>query len=252
MLHLFIGWDPNEQDAYKVAAHSAVRRSSLPLVVHPVKERPLRQEGLYTRPYSVTASGQRVDGLDGKPFSTEFSFTRFLVPHIARKLGLSGQVLFCDGDFLFLSDLADLFRDTDQRSVVSVVKHNYLPLNNSKMDGQSQEQYRRKLWSSLMMFNLDHPRLDKLDAEYVNTHCGQTLHHFDWVGDDLIGEIDERWNWIPGASPTIKSGFHWAPNAVHFTEGVPYVHPNKEKTPFAEDWLAEYEHLMITNPMGFR
>ena len=86
MLHIFIGYDSREDMAYKVAAHSVRRHCSIPCVVTPLKIDSLKAAGKYWRTYR-TEGQQRIDMADGKPFSTDFSFTRFLVPHLAKRHG---------------------------------------------------------------------------------------------------------------------------------------------------------------------
>ena len=104
---IFIGYDPREQEAAHVALSSILKHNGWGVDIHILKTKDLRDLGLYTRTYSVTAEGQMVDTLDERPFSVDFSFTRFLVPHIAKELGYS-KALFIDCDFLCLDSLYDL------------------------------------------------------------------------------------------------------------------------------------------------
>lgn len=232
--HIFIGYDAREDIAYQVAAHSIKRHCSVPCVITPLKLRSLRAAGLYWR--NFTAKGnQMIDNIDGKPFSTEFSFSRFLVPHIARRLNLKGPTVFVDCDFLFYDDIHKMLQLVDPTKAVSVVKHNFTPTYTVKMDGIAQTQYNRKLWSSLMVFNPQHPDCGKLDLETVNTKDGSYLHGFGWT--DSIGEIDEVWNWLPYHSPTTRFA-HDIPKAVHFTDGGPWF-PSYKEVPYGNSWEAE-------------
>jgi len=54
------------------------------------------------------------------------------------------------------------------------VKHKYAPGDGIKMDGRKQQNYRRKNWSSLMLFNCGHNLNKKLTPELVNTQTGGT------------------------------------------------------------------------------
>lgn len=92
VLKVFIGWDSREDIAYQVARSSLLEHASIPVEVHPIKLDELVQEGLYTRTIDPLAS-------------TEFTYSRFLTPHLA---GYEGWALFCDCDFLFLGDVAEL------------------------------------------------------------------------------------------------------------------------------------------------
>ena len=80
---IFIGYDEREKLAADVCAHSIRRRSHGDLEIKYLKHKPLRKAGLFNREWKVCGdNGQTIDALDGKPFSTEFSHTRFLVPEL--------------------------------------------------------------------------------------------------------------------------------------------------------------------------
>jgi hypothetical protein len=66
-MKVFIGYDSREDVAYRVAARSMQDRASIELDIEPLVLSDLRRRGIYTR---------EADPLS----STEFSFTRFLVP----------------------------------------------------------------------------------------------------------------------------------------------------------------------------
>lgn len=234
MLHIFIGYDPREDIAYKVAAHSIKRHCSVPCVITPLKLESLKAAGKYWRTL-YREGNQMIDMGDGKPFSTEFSFSRFLVPHLALRNGIEDLVVFVDCDFLFFDDIAKMLQFCDPERAVSVVQHKFRPKEAVKMDGVAQQQYHRKLWSSLMVLNPLHPHCRKLDLEAVNTQKGSWLHGFEWT--DSIGEIDETWNWLPYHSPTTRYGYE-SPKAIHFTDGGPWF-PNYKDVPYAAAWNAE-------------
>ena len=84
------------------------------------------------------------------------------------------------------------------------------------MDGQIQTFYARKNWSSVVLWNLDHPGNKRLTLEHLNTKPGRDLHAFKWLSDDEIGELPVEWNWLVGV---------YEPNdqakLLHFTLGVP-------------------------------
>ena len=104
-VHVAIGWDSREIDAYQVCEHSLVRRSSIPVAVTPLMHNNLRYFNLFDREWRIDKNGQHWDVLDNAPFSTEFSHTRFLVPELARRNKVKGWVIFCDCDFLWLDDI---------------------------------------------------------------------------------------------------------------------------------------------------
>lgn len=221
-MRIYVGYDDREDLAYRVCVHSLLRHARDPVTITPLKHKELRDRGLFTRPWRVTETGQMVDERDGQPFSTQFSHSRFLVPELARREGLSGWAMFVDCDFLFLGDVSELFRLCESDKAVMVVKHNYRPTAPVKMDGMAQVPYARKLWSSLMLFNLRHSGVRDLDPYFVNTTTGSLLHNFGWLLDEEIGELPEEWNWIPGHSPHTCLSETYLPKAIHYTDGAPW------------------------------
>src|SRR5690606_8943360 len=150
--------------------------------------------------------------------ATEFAISRFLVPHLAKKVhGVrGGWAMFQDCDMLNRGNVVEAFNQLDPSKAVMCVKHNHNPPEGTKMDGQEQLRYARKNWSSVMFFNLDHPSNSKLTVELVNTVPGRDLHRFCWLQDDEIGELGPEWNFLVGHSdPSID------PKIVHHTEGSP-------------------------------
>ena len=216
----FIGWDTREAAAYDVCVSSLRRHASIPLDIRPLKHRQLRKNKLFWREWRVDWSGQYWDIADGRPFSTEFSHTRFLVPELARD-SEEEWAFFCDADFVFAENPAKLFVEVDRSKALMVVKHRHEPTNTSKMDGVRQTPYPRKNWSSFVAWNLRHPGNLRLPCEAANTADGSYLHSFGWLDDADIGELNPGWNWLVGhSSPEIK------PLAYHFTDGGPWF----------EDW----------------
>lgn len=241
-INLFVGVDSREKEAFKVCRYSALRHASAPLTIWPLEHRELRQLGLFTRPWITYANGQYGDILDGKPFSTEFSHSRFLVPAYAawllgEKRGItpSDWVLFCDCDFLFMGDLAEIEALLDPQYAVMCVKHCYVPPDTMKMDGMEQTMYRHKNWSSFMAFNMQHKANDKLDRFVVNSAAGGWLHSFGWLDDSEIGALPSEWNHLVGVTESKTP-----PKAVHYTSGGPWFE-GYENCPFAREWVEEYQ-----------
>lgn len=238
MRSIWIGFDPRESAAFAVAKHSAQRHLSLKIPSYGVVLDHLKRSGLYTRPTEVgkSATGHRqlIDVLSKRDdyngaVSTEFAISRFLVPHLAK----SGWALFMDCDVLVRGSLLELFRQANSKYAVMCVKHDHAPANTVKMDGQVQTRYARKNWSSVVLFNVDHPANKKLTVEMVNTFPGRDLHAFSWLEDDEIGEIGPEWNFLVGhTDQKVK------PKIVHFTDGTPDM-PGYEDAPFADEWWAE-------------
>lgn len=210
---IYIGWDPRDDVAARVCRKSILAKlqSEPPVKINLLKEYELRQRGLYRREYIMRENGQMVDNSDFKPFSTQFSFTRFLTPNLS-KCEFS---VFVDADFLFRHDIGDMLAKIDPEKVVSVVKHVHEPKEELKMDGMIQTRYHRKNWSSLMVFN-NFKAKERISISDVTEHTGAWLHGFKWVHDDEIGEIDRAWNWLNGYDDKTID-----PAAVHFTLGTP-------------------------------
>lgn len=144
--------------------HSLRSRSSIPVDVHPVMLEKLRQAGLYMRPMERRAQ-QLWDVISEAPMSTEFAISRFFVPLLAAQNGLcEGWALYCDCDFLWLSDVAELLAIADPTKALCCVQHRYEPTEKQKMDGQVQTRYERKNWSSLMPLQLGALRTSLPDA----------------------------------------------------------------------------------------
>ena len=89
--------------------------------------------GLYNRKHTVK-DGQMIDDIDGKPFSTDFSFTRFLVPALNM---YQGWALYMDCDMYLRTDINDLFEEYNiDYYPLYCVKHQYEPTEEFKMDGK--------------------------------------------------------------------------------------------------------------------
>jgi lipopolysaccharide biosynthesis glycosyltransferase len=230
VLSIYIGYDQREDEAWEVCRKSLERRSTTALHVVKLEERALRYNGWYDRPWRIEG-GQKVDDRDGKPFSTDFAFTRFLVPALALH---QGWALFCDGDFLFTADIAGLFELADPRYAVQVVKHRHDPVETVKMDGVQQTKYHRKNWSSLILWNCEHPSNKLLTTAAVNHEPGQWLHAFGWLRDEEIGEIPLTWNWLSG----VNEASDQLPCGIHYTLGIPTMR-GCENFPYAANWMAE-------------
>ena len=184
-----------------VSERSLRSRASIPVEVSPVVLDELRRAGLYTRPTEWRE--QRLwDVISEAPMSTEFAITRFFVPLLAAKAGRGeGWAVFCDCDFLWLADIAELLDSADATKALCCVQHRHEPFEALKMDGQAQTRYARKNWSSLMLFNLAHPAHQRLTLETLNGVPGRDLHRFCWLTDDEIGALPTDWNWLEGSTP---------------------------------------------------
>jgi hypothetical protein len=232
---IWVGFDPREATAYAVCKYSIQKRMTRPIPVKGVVLDALRERGLYTRPTEVRTyadgSKQIWDVISDAPNSTEFSNSRFLVPHLA---GCEGWAVFMDSDILARDNMTKLFQSLDPKYAVMCVKHEHKQHASLKMDGQLQTLYQRKNWSSVMAFNCGHPANEALTVDLVNTVPGRDLHRFCWLDDDLIGELHPRWNYLVGHSKNDPDGV----GLVHLTNGYPLMR-GYEDVIFADEWRRE-------------
>ncbi len=225
MLNVYVGYDSREDQAYQVCVKTLTRLSSIPLRIYCLRQDVLRSQGLYWRTHVQPYR----DDIDLRPFSTEFAFTRFLVPTLAKN---KGWALFVDCDFMFRADVKELFDLVDDQYAVMCVKHDFRPTASTKMDGRAQQVYERKNWSSLTLWNCAHPANYECELTDVNTRAGRWLHTFAWLKDEMIGEIPEEWNYLVGHSKCKD------PKAVHFTSGGPWM-DGYQTVEYAGEWFDE-------------
>lgn len=250
---IYIGYDPREKVAFDVLVASIKRYASRPINAIPIDAFKLRRIGLYRRAPHVNSTcwgtppgRDMIDAFDGRPYSTDFSFTRFLVPFLNQ---LDGFALFMDCDMYFRGDPCLLFDEfaTSDAPAIQCVKHVYDQGGNlqRKMYGCPQTSYSRKNWSSFVLWNCGHPAHEQFTVDDVNTKSGNWLHNFRWLDDNDIGDLPEKWNWLDGHSDEEID-----PINVHFTTGGPWFseraglgydcwspkRPGKD-TEFANEWL---------------
>jgi lipopolysaccharide biosynthesis glycosyltransferase len=222
-MKVFVGYDPREDIAYQVCKHSILTKQP-DADVRPLVQKELRDAGWYTRPKDKLAS-------------TEFTFTRFLVPELAN---FRGWAVFMDCDMILTTDIAELFAQADDKYAVMCVQHDYTPKEGMKMDGQKQTIYPRKNWSSVVLFNCAHPSNKVLDQDLVNSLeiNGAYLHRFSWLKDEEIGELDHTWNYLVGVYDDIET-----PKLIHYTAGGPWFE-NYRDCEFNELWKTELYNMM--------
>lgn len=209
---VYIGHDSREAEAYRVAEKSLRAHASVPVSVTPIRLDTLQACGLLNRP--IDRRGEMYDFASGARWSTEFAVSRFVVPILAQH----GWAMFADCDVVFEGDVAEIFEQADERYAVQVVKHQHAPSAASKMDGQAQVSYPRKNWSSVALWNCDHPANRRLTVEAINTRRGVELHQFYWLHDSEIGPLTPACNWLVGEQPKPVR-----PIVAHFTNGGPWL-----------------------------
>ena len=205
MLRIFIGWDSRFPEPADVLRYSLIKYSSIPLEIRYLK---LADLGI-DRVYDPLAS-------------TEFTYSRFLVPHLC---GFHGKAVFMDNDMLALADVKELDELPMEGFALRVVKHDYQPTTTVKMYGCPQTSYPRKNWSSLMI--MDCAKLRLWTKQVVETQTGAYLHRFQDIPDDQIDEIPPAWNMLDMMDKSTK--------LIHYTNGGPWF-PQYEDHPHAGIW----------------
>ncbi|WP_353079256.1 glycosyltransferase [Synechococcus lacustris] len=221
MIPIFIGYDSRETVGYHVLAHSLLARSSQPLAITPIALNNLA--AIFKRPRDPLQS-------------TDFSFSRFLVPHLSNYQGWS---IFMDGDMLCQGDIAELWNLRDDRYAMMCIQHDYTSKETTKFLGEKQTSYHRKNWSSLMLFN--NARCQKLTPHAVETESGLWLHQFHWLEDQEIGAIPATWNHLVGVYPKAPT----TPKLIHYTLGGPHFNECRD-CDYAPEWFTELEHATFS------
>ena len=221
MIPVFIGYDNKIKIAYHVLAESILNNSTSPVKITPINLTNL--QAIFKR---------KQDPLG----STEFSFTRFLVPYL---MNYKGWAIFMDSDMLLLSDITNLWNLKNKKYAIQVCKHDYTPKSINKFLGNNQTIYAKKNWSSLMLINCS--QCTTLTPDYVNTASGLDLHQFKWTHENLIGELPLEWNWLVGEYPYKEEIYN-----IHFTEGGPYFKEYKN-TKYANEWFKVYNNITQIN-----
>lgn len=218
LIKVFIGFDKVESSAWHTFAHSIFRQSTTPVALIPLYLENLKE--LYTRPRDEKQSN-------------EFSFTRFLVPYLSN---YQGYALFFDCDMMLRDDISKIFDAVkqDPGKAVYVVKHDYVPRDKIKYLGTKQYEYPRKNWSSVVLWNCEHPSNKHVTLDFVNNATSAELHRFLWLKDDEIGKLDVRWNWLVGEYDNPPKDV----KNVHWTVGGPYFLEYQD-VDFSQEWFKE-------------
>ena len=189
-IKIFIGWDSRYPACADVLKYSSQKRARVPVDIKFLR---LKELNLVKN-----------DPLA----STEFTYTRFLVPYLCE---YKGHALFLDSDMVCQADIAELFEYCSSDFAIRCVHHNYNPIAKTKMEGQTQTQYPRKNWSSLMLMNCE--RLKKLTKHFIEGATGAALHQFQFLGNNEIGDVPKEWN--------LLDSWNGRGKIIHYTMGGP-------------------------------
>ena len=210
IIDLAIGFDQREAVAYHTFVQSVIENASVPCRFMPLNMKSLKA-------YDET----HTDG------SNEFIYSRFLVPHL---MNFKGWAIYADGDMICLEDIKKLWDLRDKKYAVQVVKHNYETKVTKKYWGNKNENYPRKNWSSVVIWNCGHDKHKILSPNFIQNQTGSFLHRFNWLNDDEIGNIDKKWNWLAMEYEEEKDI-----NLIHYTIGTPCF-KEYSNGPFSSYW----------------
>ena len=213
MIPIFVGYDPREAVTFHVCVNSIIRHASQPVQIIPIAL------NLFSD-YDET----HTDG------SNQFVYTRFLVPHL---MSFDGWAIYIDGDMVVRDDIVKLWDMKQYDKDVMVVKHDYKTIMQHKYMGAKNEDYPRKNWSSVILWNCNAFPNRILKPDFVQEQTGAFLHRFSWLEDHRIGELPRDWNWLPdelGENPDAK--------LLHYTLGAPCFYEYAD-TVQADQWHNE-------------
>jgi len=220
MLKIFVGFDGKvEPVAYHTFCQSVIEKASIPVSFTPLALNTLSE-------YKET----HTDG------SNAFIYSRFLVPYLC---DFKGMALFVDGDMICRTDIAKILWEHDQDEAVKVVKHYYQTKHPVKYLGAKNEDYPKKNWSSVMLWNCGHHLNKQLTPQFVMGKPGKYLHRFEWLKhEDQVGKLEDTWNWL-------ETEYEYNPNAklVHHTLGTPCF-KDYQNSDYAKEWWQTYQRMI--------
>lgn len=217
-INIVVGFDQREAIAYHTFTQSVIEKSSLPVSFTPLAINTLHE-------YKETHNDR----------SNDFVYSRFLTPFLN---DFKGWAIFADGDMICQTDIKNLWDLRDDTKALLVVKHNYQTKSFKKYLGNINENYPKKNWSSLILWNCEHPKHKVLTPEYIAKQTGKYLHRFSWLNDHDIGEIPKEWNWL-----AIEYPINAKAKLIHYTLGTPCF-MNFRETDMSSEWLETKNRLL--------
>jgi len=215
--NIYIGFDQKEAIAYHAFCQSLIDKSTIPIQITPLA---LNNLNLYSEGHTDR--------------SNDFVYSRFLTPFLNN---YDGWALFADGDMICQSDIRELFELRDDSKAVMVVKHDYKTKQEKKYLGNINENYPRKNWSSVILWNCNHPKHKVLSPDFVKNQTGKYLHRFSWLDDEEIGELPIEWNWL-----AIEYEENPKAKIVHYTLGTPCFNDYRDSS-MSNLWHSIYKKL---------
>lgn len=214
-MDVFTGYDAREAVGWHVFTQSVMDRASTPVSFHPLQRR-----------HNAAPQG-----------SNDFTFSRFLIPHM---MGWTGSAIFVDGcDMLCRADIAQLEALRNPHMAVQVVKHQYETKHPIKYVGTPLEcgngDYVRKNWASVMLINCFHMSWRSVTPDTVWKMKPLELLGLRFIPDDRIGDLPPEWNWLAD-----EYGYNADAKLLHWTAGIPAM-PAYREAPHAGEWFKNCE-----------
>jgi lipopolysaccharide biosynthesis glycosyltransferase len=214
---MVVGFDQREAVAYHTFTQSVIEKTSTPVSFIPLAINSLKD-------YEETHTDK----------SNDFIYSRFLTPYLKN---FSGWAIFADGDMVCQSDIKELWNLKDESKAILVVKHDYKTKAQKKYLGNKNENYPRKNWSSLILWNCSHPKHKILTPDFIAKQSGKYLHRFSWLDDDEIGILPIEWNWL-----AIEYPENMQAKLIHYTLGTPCFR-DYANSDMSDIWHETYERV---------
>ena len=211
---IYIGFDQRESVAYHTFVQSLIENASIPLQITPLAVKNLNA-------YKEKHNDK----------SNDFVYSRFLTPFLN---DFEGWAIFADGDMVCQTDIKELLDLRDDSKALQVVKHDYQTKAYQKYLGNINQDYPRKNWSSVILWNCAHPKHKILTPDFISNQTGKYLHRFSWLEDDEIGELSKEWNWLATEYPSNEQA-----KIIHYTLGTPCFKDYRD-TEMADIWLNHF------------
>ena len=216
-IKMYIGFDQREAVVYHTFTQSIIQHASAPLDITP-----LSLSSLFS--YNESHNDR----------SNDFVYSRFLVPYLN---DFDGWAIYADGDMICQADIKELLELKDESKAVMVVKHSYKTKQKKKYFGNTNEDYPKKNWSSVILWNCKHPKHRILIPEFIAIQSGKFLHRFSWLDEEDIGELPDYWNWL-----AIEYEENPKAKLIHYTLGTPCLKRYKH-TDMADIWYQSFNRL---------
>ena len=217
-INIVVGFDQRESVAYHTFTQSVIDRASLPLMFIPLAIN--------------TLTGYEESHSDK---SNDFVYSRFLTPFLN---GFKGWAIFADGDMICQADIKELWDLKDETKALLVVKHNYQTKAHHKYLGNINQDYPRKNWSSIILWNCAHAKHKILTPAFVANQTGKFLHRFSWLDDNDIGELPLEWNWLAIEYPENRKA-----KLIHYTLGTPCF-KDYQDTDMSDIWHNGFKRMI--------